>query len=212
MLTMLLLNCRAGNAQNIQDIMDKTSSQREKGWEDRDFRRVHLAVFANYFLFASEKYQNQSAFSGGYGGGLRLFVPVHTSGDGTVGDDYTGDITLTAAYTNWSGSLSTDLQNLYPDLNDYTALLGYRFGLGGILFFEPQVGYTYGVSAPIGEGTTFQYPSKAVSGPSYSFRAGLSILKWWDMFVVVQATTTTQFGTPVNFGAGMDIHLKKTRD
>jgi hypothetical protein len=203
----LLLKSTNSKAQAIEDIMNKTSDQRQQERGEQDSRNVKLGLFVHYFLSPSEKYQNNSAFDGGYGGGLRLYIPAYTKGDGTIGDDYTGDIVVSAIYTNWSGSLSPDLSTTYPSLNSYTGLVGFRFGLGGLLFFEPAAGYTYGVSSPNDEYQSKTYTTQAVSGPTYSLRAGITVVKFWDIYAVAQATTTTQFGTCVNFGAGMDLRF-----
>ncbi len=203
LLANLIMGCSIASAQTITDIMDQTKDQREKEWGEKDERGVKLGFFGHYFLSPSSKIQGNSAFFMSVGGGLKLFIPAFTSGDGTNMGDITGDITISAGYTSWSGDFLPNSTQNYPDWNAFSGLVGFRLGLLGIFFIEPQAGYTYGTY----KNQLFKYTPSDVSGLTYGAHAGLTILKGFDVYLLGQATVTKQFGSPFDLGVGMDIHL-----
>jgi hypothetical protein len=103
-------------AQTVMDIYNQNQKQREDNWKKRDDRGVSVGFYGQYFLYPSAQINGNSAFVAGLGGGLKIYIPSFTSGDGTLGGDNTGDFTISLGYTNWTGGSDSNFNDL-PDWN-----------------------------------------------------------------------------------------------
>lgn len=200
-ITLLLISC-SSYAQSIEDMARNTQDQRYKQMSETDTRKVTFGIYGDYTLSPGEKTtaSSKDAFTTGIGVGLNIFVPVFTSGDGTNIGNTDGDLTFSAGWKGWASN--SDNIN-YPDWNTYTALVGLRVSFGDLLFIEPQGGYTYGTYS----NDYLKTPSNSVSGLTYSLRAGLTLIKGFDLYVAGQSINTPLFGKPIDVGFGFDYHF-----
>jgi hypothetical protein len=197
----LVLAALHSSAQTMTDIYNQNQATRDQQAKNPDSRGVGVSIFGTYFLAPSAQINNQSAFSVGLQGGLKISIPSFTSGDGTLGGDITGDWTICGTYNTWSGAIPADLNdpNLLPDWNSYSGLLGFRIGISDLISFEPQGGYTYGTYTGL--------QSADVSGPTFGLNGGITIIHGLEITATLQSVVTKAFGTTFDYGVGMSIRF-----
>ena len=163
-----------------------------------DVRTVRLGLFYDFISpSTSVQLQGEEPFSVSNSFGLKVFIPAFKTGNGTNGGDIIGDITLSGAYTDYSGNIADD-GSTFPDWYTYSGLVGFRLGIANMISFEPQAGYSYG---------TYQgYQSSTVSGLTYGIKFGFNFIPikggGIEATIKYQSTNTQALGTesPVSFG------------
>jgi hypothetical protein len=76
-------------------------------------------------------------------------------------------------------------------------------GLLDAFSIEPQVGYSYGTYS----NDLYKYSPSDVSGLTYGFKAGFTILHGLEVYGLLQSTSTKVFGSTFDYGAGMEVRF-----
>ncbi|MFI5159149.1 MAG: hypothetical protein ACHQF4_09810 [Sphingobacteriales bacterium] len=197
--SVLLLTSGFSFAQSVGDLINQTQDQRNKQLFDKDQRKLSVGFYADY-VTPNEQSAGKAAFTTGFVFGLKVLMPVFTSGDGSNIGNTDGDLTFSAG---WTDMLSNSVNTNYPDWNTYSGMVGLKIGFGGLLFVEPQAGYAYGTYS----NNYLKVASSQVSGFSYAARAGFTLLKGFDIYGVAQAIQTKEFGSPIDYGFGFAVHF-----
>ena len=186
-------------AQTVGDIYNQTEKQRSKQLDEKDERKIMVGIYGDYLIDVGAKLNGSNIFTIGINVGLKVNMPVFASDDGTNFGNTTGDVTFSAGYY----SLASDPKYGYPDLNAISGAVGFRLGLAGTFFIEPQFGYDYAFF----QNASFKFPSSSVSGIIYDVHLGLTVLKGLEIYGLAQSGQTKEFGSPVTYGAGLSMQF-----